>query len=104
MIGSLIYLIASRLDINFYVGVCDRYQAEPKLSHLNQVKRIMKYVNGTCDYGILYLHNSNSALSGYCGADWVGSADDRKSTCDGCLFMGNNLISRFSKKQNYVSP
>ena len=85
------------------VGVCARYQANPKISHLNQVKRILKYVNGTSDYGIMYCHCSDSMLVGYCDADWAGSADDRKSTSGGCFYLGNNLISWFSKKQNCVS-
>ena len=98
MIGSLLYLTASRPDITFAVGVCARYQAEPKVSHINQVKRILKYVSGTCDYGLLYSHDSSSILVGYCDADWAGSADDRKSTFGGCFFLGNNLISWFIKK------
>ncbi|XP_050913651.1 uncharacterized mitochondrial protein AtMg00810 [Lathyrus oleraceus] len=102
MIGSLLYLTASRPDIAFAVGVCARYQAEPKVSHINQVKRILKYVNGTSDYGMLYTHGSGSMLTGYCDAYWDGSADDRKSTSGGCFFLGNNLISWFSKKQNCV--
>jgi len=103
MIGSLFYLTASRPDITFAVGVCARYQAEPKISHLTQVKRILKYINSTSDYGIMYSHSENSMLFGYCNADWAGSADDRKSTSGGCFFLGNNLISWFSKKQNCVS-
>ncbi|CAJ2665853.1 unnamed protein product [Trifolium pratense] len=103
MIGSLLYLTASRPDIMFAVGVCARYQSEPKMSHLTQVKRIFKYVNGTCGYGILYTHGNDSTLIGYCDADWAGSADDRKSTSGACFFLGNNLVSWFSKKQNSVS-
>ena len=103
MIGSLLYLTASRPDISFAVGVCARYQAEPKMSHLNQVKGILKYVSGTSDYGILYSHGEDTRLLGYCDADWAGSADDRKSTSGGCFFLGSNLISWFSKKQNCVS-
>ncbi|KAK2385434.1 putative mitochondrial protein [Trifolium repens] len=103
MIGSLLYLTASRPDITFAVGVCARYQSEPKVSHLNQVKRILKYVNGTCDYGMMYSHCEDSSLCGYCDADWAGSADDRKSTSGGCFFLGSNLISWFSKKQNCVA-
>jgi len=80
MIGSLLYLTTSRPDITFVVGVCARYQAEPKMSHLVQVKRILKYINGTTDYGIMYSHSDNSRLMGYCDADWAGSEDDRKST------------------------
>jgi hypothetical protein len=67
------------------------------------VKRILKYINSTSDYGILYSSCENTKLIGYCDADWSGSADDRKSTSGGCFFLGNNLISWFSKKHNYVS-
>src|ERR1044072_6114369 len=103
MIGSLLYLTASRPDISYAVGVCARYQAQPKTSHLMQVKRIIKYVSGTSDYGMLYTHDTTSSLVGFCDADWAGSADDRKSPSGGCFFVGNNLISGFSKKQNCVS-
>jgi len=65
MIGSLLYLTASRSDITFAVGVCARYQAEPKMSHLTQVKIILKYINSTSDYGIFYSHNTCSRLVGW---------------------------------------
>jgi len=69
MIGSLLYLTASRPDIIFAVGVCARYQAEPNMSHLTQVKRILKYINSTSDYGIIYSYSEDSNLMGYCDAD-----------------------------------
>ena len=65
MIGSLLYLTASRPDIAFAVGVCARYQADPKVSHINQVKRILKYVSGTYNYGLLYSHGCEPNLTGY---------------------------------------
>ncbi|KAL0557106.1 hypothetical protein IC582_005624 [Cucumis melo] len=103
MIGSLLYLIASRPDIAYVVGICVRYQSDPRTSHLNAVKRIIKYVHGTTDFGILYSYDTSSELVGYCDAGWEGSVDDRKSTSGGCFFLGNNLVSWFSKKQNCVS-
>jgi len=103
MIESLLYLTASRPDITFAIGVRARYQAEPKMSHLTQVKWILKYINSTSDYGILYSYSEKSKLMGYCDADWAGIADDIKSTFGGCFFLGNNLISWFSKKHNCVS-
>lgn len=103
MIGSLLYLTSSRLGITFDVGVCARYQAEPKMSHINQEKRILKCINSTSDYGMLYSHGSNSILVGYCNVDCAGSADDRKNTSGGFFFLENNLISWFIKKQNCVS-
>ncbi|KAK0594086.1 hypothetical protein LWI29_016031, partial [Acer saccharum] len=103
MIGSLLYLTASRPDISFSVGVCARYQADPKESHLSCVKRIIRYVNGTSNYGIWYSFDTNASLVGFSDADWAGNCDDRKSTSGGCFFLGNNLVSWFCKKQNSIS-
>ena len=60
MIGCPLYLIASCPDITFSVGVCSRFQSNPKVSHLNAIKRIIKYVSGTCDYGLFNSECSNS--------------------------------------------
>ncbi|XP_040993111.1 uncharacterized mitochondrial protein AtMg00810-like [Juglans microcarpa x Juglans regia] len=68
MIGSLLYITASRPDIAFSVGVCARYQANPKESHLTTVKRILKYLSATVDYGIWYSKDSNLNLVGYSDA------------------------------------
>ena len=67
------------------------------------VKRIIRYVNGTLDYGLWYLKDSNVCLAGYSNVDWAGSVDDRKSTFGGCFYLENNLVSWMSKKQNSVS-
>ncbi|KAK0575852.1 hypothetical protein LWI29_008162 [Acer saccharum] len=88
MIGSLLYLTASRPDISFSVGMCARYQADPKESHLSSVKRIISYVNGTSNYGIWYSFDTNASLVGFSDADWAGNCDDRKST------VGRLLLSR----------
>ena len=69
MIRSLLYLIASRPDIAFNVGVCARFQATPKESHLTAVKRIICYINGTSDYGNWYSKDSNECLDGYSDAN-----------------------------------
>ncbi|KAL0556491.1 hypothetical protein IC582_005005 [Cucumis melo] len=103
IVGSLLYLTASRPDIAYVVGICARFQADPCISHLEVVKRILKYVHGTSDFGMMYFYGTTPTLVGYCDADWTGSADDRKSTSEGCFFLGNNLISWLSKKQNCVS-
>jgi len=64
MIGSLLYLTTSRLDIAFNVGVCARFQSNPKESHLNVVKRIIKYDSGTCDFGFFIAKSQMSLLLG----------------------------------------
>jgi len=103
MIGSLLYLTASRPDIAFSVGVCARFQANPKESHLTAVKRIIKYVNDTLSYGIWYSRETNLVVAGYSNVDWAGNADDRKSTSGGCFYVGNNLVAWMSKKQASIS-
>jgi hypothetical protein len=103
MIGSLLYLTASRPDIAFSVGVCARFQANPKESHLTVVKHIITYVNDTLSYGIWYSRETNLVVVGYSDADWAGNADDRKSTFGGCFYVGNNLVSWMSKKQASIS-
>ena len=69
MIGFLLYLTASQPNIAFSVGVCARFQSNPKVSHLNVVKRIIKYVSGTCDFGLPYSKESNVSLAGYLNTD-----------------------------------
>ena len=102
MIGCLLYLIASRPDIAFSVGVCSRFQSNSKVSHLNAVKKIIKYVGGTFDYGLLYSKESNLSFVGFSDSDWTGNADDRKSTTGGCFYVGANLVAWMSKKKNSV--
>ena len=93
MMGSLLYRIASRLDISYNVGVCARYQANPKESHTTTVKCIIKYVKTTSNFRVWYDEDTNDILAGYSNADQAGNADDRKSTSGGCFYLGNNHVS-----------
>ena len=70
---------------------------------MNAVKRIIKYVGGTCDYGLFYSKESNLSLVGFSDSDWARNVDDRKSTTGGCFYVGANLVVWMSKKQNSVS-
>ena len=85
------------------VGVCARYQATPKESHLMAVHRIFRYLVDTPRYGIWYPKGSSFILNGYTDADWAGDKDDRKSTSGACQFLGRSLVSWSSKKQNCIS-
>ena len=75
MIGSLLYLTASKPNISYNVGVCARYQANPKESHVNAVKRIIKYVKSTSNFGVWYDKDTNDVLVGYSDDDWANNAD-----------------------------
>ena len=103
IIRSLLYLTASRPDIAFSMGICACYQVAPKKSHLIAVKRIIRYINGTPEYGLWYSKDSNDCLASYSDADWARSVNDQKSTLGRCFYLGNNLVSWMSKKQNSVS-
>ncbi|PHU11632.1 hypothetical protein BC332_18562 [Capsicum chinense] len=103
VIGSLIYLTASRPDIMFNVCKCARFQSTPKESHLASVKRIIRYLIGTQDTGLWYPCSSHFYLIGYSETDFIGDKSDRKSTCGTCQILGDVLISWHNKKQNLVA-
>ena len=103
MMGCLFYLTTSRPDISYNVGVCARYQANPKESYITVVKHIIKYVKSISNFVVWYDKDTNDVLAGYSDTDWVGNVDDRKSTSGGCFYLGNNLVSWMSKKQNSIS-
>ena len=103
MIGSLLYLCASRPDIMFSVGMCARFQAAPKESHLTAVKRIFRYLVHTPNFGLWYPKGSSFGLVGYSDSDYAGDKVGRKSTSGGCQLLGRSLVCWSSKKQNCVS-
>jgi hypothetical protein len=103
MIVSLLYLTTSRPNIAFSVGVCARFQANPKESHITIVKCIIRYVNDTINHSIWYSRETNLVLAGYFDADWAGNAEDINSTSGGCFYVGTNLVAWMSRKQSSVS-
>ncbi|GKE60976.1 putative ribonuclease H-like domain-containing protein [Tanacetum coccineum] len=93
MIGSLMYLTSSRLDIMFAVCACARFQVNPKSSHLHAVKRIFRYLEGQPKLGLWYPKDSPFDLVAHTDSDYAGASLDRKSTIGGCQFLGCRLIS-----------
>ncbi|GKV30776.1 hypothetical protein SLEP1_g39556 [Rubroshorea leprosula] len=103
MIGSLLYLTASRPDIMFSVCLCARFQSCPKESHFTALKRIFRYLIGTQNLGLWYPKGMNFDLIGFSNADFAGSKIDRKSTSGTCQILGSSLVSWYSKKENSVA-
>ncbi|GJV43963.1 retrovirus-related pol polyprotein from transposon TNT 1-94 [Tanacetum coccineum] len=99
MIGSLLYLTASRPDIMFSVCLCARFQENPKTTHLEAVKRIFRYIRGTSHLGLWYPKGTGIETVVYADSDHAGDYVDRKSTSGVCTFMGCCLTSWFAKKQ-----
>ncbi|XP_070047106.1 secreted RxLR effector protein 161-like [Nicotiana tomentosiformis] len=103
IIGSLLYLTASRPDIIYSVGICARFQSNPKESHMKAAMRILRYLKGMQDLILYYPSGDNFDLIGYAGADYAGYLVDRKSTLGMAHFLGSCLISWGTRKQNSVA-
>lgn len=99
MVGGLRYLVNTRPDIAFSVGIVSRYMERPTILHLNVVKRILRYVKGTIHYGLIYTSNSgNNLITGYSDSDLGGLVDDRRSTGGMAYYLNESLISWVSQK------
>ncbi|KAL8089698.1 hypothetical protein AgCh_039252 [Apium graveolens] len=103
MIGSLLYITASRPNIMYATCLCARFQADPREPHLIAVKRIFKYLKGITDLGLWFPRESYFKLIGYSDVDFPGCKIDRKSTSGSCQFLGGRFVSWFSKKHKSIS-
>nr|GEV73896.1 hypothetical protein [Tanacetum cinerariifolium] len=103
MIGSLMYLTASRPDIMFAVCACSRFQVTPKTSHLQVMKRIFRYLKGQPKLGLWYPKVSSFNMESYSDSDYAGANLNRKSITGGCQFLGRRLISWQCKKHTIMA-
>nr|GFA66958.1 hypothetical protein [Tanacetum cinerariifolium] len=92
MVGSLMYLIASRPDLVFDVCMCARYQAKPTKKHLETLKWVFRYLKGTINWGLWYPKDTAMALTAYADAYHAGCQDTRRSTSGSAQFLGDKLI------------
>lgn len=104
LVGSLMYLaIATRPDISYAIGNVSRYMENPTVAHERALKRILKYIAGTKNHGILFKHNGNHQLHGFSDADYAGDVDSRKSTSGYVFLFNDSTISWRSSLQKCVS-
>nr|GEX34931.1 hypothetical protein [Tanacetum cinerariifolium] len=103
MIGSLMYLTSSKLDIMFAVCACAYFQVTLKVSHSYAVKRIFKYLKGKSHLGLWYPKDSPFNLVAYCDIDYTKASLDGKSTTRGCQFLGCRLTSWHCKNQTVIA-
>ncbi|KAL0356283.1 UNVERIFIED_CONTAM: Retrovirus-related Pol polyprotein from transposon RE1 [Sesamum radiatum] len=103
LIGSLLYLTATRPDIMFATSLLSRFMQSPSQVHYGAAKRILRYLQGTKDFGIWYKSTNDAKLVGYTDSDWAGSADDMKSTSGYTFSLGSGIFSWASKKQATVA-
>ncbi|GAU13002.1 hypothetical protein TSUD_173010 [Trifolium subterraneum] len=103
IVGCLMYLLATRPDLTYSVCLIARYMERPTEIHLAAAKRVMRYLKGTLDLGILYRRNEEMKLQGWSDSDYAGDLDDRKSTSGYVFMLGSSIISWSSKKQAIVT-
>ncbi|KAJ8625623.1 hypothetical protein MRB53_034153 [Persea americana] len=103
LIGSLRYLIITRPDIVYGVGLLSQYIERPKESHWVTTKRILRYIKGTMDLGIFYGYGIETKLYGYSDSDWGGDQDEIKSTTGYMFYLGSTAFTWVSKKQSIVA-
>ncbi|XP_078165548.1 uncharacterized protein LOC144560258 [Carex rostrata] len=103
LVGKLIYLSHTRPDIAYAVSIISQFMHSPKEEHLEAVMRIIRYLKGTAGRGIVFRKNSHLQVMAYSDADWAGCVMDRKSTAGYFTFLGGNLVTWKSKKQNVVT-
>ncbi|CAN6722330.1 unnamed protein product [Malus baccata var. baccata] len=104
LVGGLQYLTWSRPDLSFAVNLVCQFMHQPRESHLQAVKRILRYLKGTIDLGLWFPKCSKPlSLSAFSDADWAGCHLDRRSTGGFCIFLGDSLISWSAKKQPTVA-
>ena len=94
IVGSLRYLTHTRPDLLYLVGILSRYMETPTSDHLSAANRILRYVKGTIDFGLIYLKcQIQDALFGYNANDFAGDVDDRRSTTGYAFFMGSSIVN-----------
>ncbi|XP_021812820.1 uncharacterized protein LOC110755840 [Prunus avium] len=103
MVGGLQYLTLSRPDNAYAVNQVCQYMHNPKTTHLQPVKRIYCYINGTIEHGLIYRSSPDYTLHAFYDADWAGSLDDRHSTSRACIFLGPDILTWTAKKQSPIS-
>ncbi|XP_071741081.1 uncharacterized mitochondrial protein AtMg00810-like [Rutidosis leptorrhynchoides] len=103
LMGALQYLTFTRLDITYVVQQVCLHMHDPREMHMNAIKRIIRYLQGTIDLGLHISKKSSHNLVSYTDADWAGCPNPRRSTSGYCVFLGDNLLSWSSKRQATVS-
>ncbi|XP_038889180.1 secreted RxLR effector protein 161-like [Benincasa hispida] len=99
MVGSLMYLTATRHDIMYVVSLISRFMESPTELHLLAAKRILRYLKGTPGLGILYQKGEKLNLFGFSDSDYAGDLNDKKRTSGYVFMLGSGAISWSSKKQ-----
>ncbi|KAG6491196.1 hypothetical protein ZIOFF_052532 [Zingiber officinale] len=104
VIGCLRYLLHTRPDLSYYVGMASRYMEKPTSMHHKVVKQILRYLKGTIYFGLAYTKGPQEiSIFGYSDSDLAGDLDGRKSTSGMAFYFNESLVSWNSQKQKTVA-
>ena len=103
LVGSLVYLTVTRLEISYAIHQASQYLSTPRLTHYAAILCILRYLKGTIFHGLFYFAQYPFILRAFFNADWVGDPIDHRSTIGYCFLLGFSLISWWSKKQTHVA-
>ncbi|XP_016206912.1 uncharacterized protein LOC107647346 [Arachis ipaensis] len=103
VVGTLQYLCITRPDISFAVSKVSQFMHSPLLSHWKAVKRILSYLQGTKEHGLLIHPSSDYRLYGFANTDWAADLEDRRSISGYCVFLEPNLVTWCCRKQTTIS-
>lgn len=101
--GALQYLTFTRPDITYAVRQICLFMHDPRVKHMQALRRVIRYFQGTTNHGLQLYRSKMGTLTAYSDADWAGCQDTRRSTPGYCVYLGENLISWSSKRQQTVS-
>nr|CAD1844000.1 unnamed protein product [Ananas comosus var. bracteatus] len=92
LIGSLLYVVHTRLDIIFATSLLLRFMEYPSMIHMGATKRILRYLKGTSDHGLWFTKTNNFSIFGFSDSDWAGFIDDRRSTSEFMFKLGSSMV------------
>lgn len=103
MIGGLLYLAATRPDLAFAASYLSRSLSQPREENLQEAKRVLRYIQGTMDYGLNFHETSQVELVGFSDSDWAGCKEDMRSTTGMCFTMGSAMFTWQTQKQDTIA-
>ncbi|XP_019091020.1 PREDICTED: uncharacterized protein LOC109128653 [Camelina sativa] len=102
MVGGLLYLAATRPDLAFVASYLSKSLAQPKEQNLQDAKRVLRYIQGTIDYGLNFQKTNQTELIGFSDSDWAGCKEDMRSTTGMCFTLGSGMFTWQTQKQDII--